>query len=210
MTTQEKFDVITSDPIHPWVKGAAALYSREYFELCKKRLNEHGVVTQWVPLYESNEAAVKSQIATFFEAFPDGTIWSNDYLGAGYDVIVLGQNEPTKIDLSAMQTRLDRDDHFLVRYSLLEINLGSAADLMTTYAGRAADLQAWLADAQINQDRSLRLQYLAGMGLNSYDSEYIFNRIVEYRKFPEGLFFDNATQDGSVQQLGQIRPAADK
>ena len=29
-TTEEKFDIITSDPIHPWVRGAATLYSLEY------------------------------------------------------------------------------------------------------------------------------------------------------------------------------------
>jgi spermidine synthase len=39
LTTHEKFDVITSDPIHPWVKGAATLYTKEYFELCKNHLN---------------------------------------------------------------------------------------------------------------------------------------------------------------------------
>ena len=53
LTTNEKFDVITSDPIHPWVKGAASLYTKEYFELVKAHLNPGGVVTQWVPLYES-------------------------------------------------------------------------------------------------------------------------------------------------------------
>ena len=66
LTTRDKFDIITSDPINPWVKGAATLYTREYFELCKSRLNERGVITQWVPLYESNVAAVKSELATFF------------------------------------------------------------------------------------------------------------------------------------------------
>ena len=50
----EKFDIITSDPIHPWVKGSATLYSKEYFELVKEHLNPGGVVTQWVPLYESD------------------------------------------------------------------------------------------------------------------------------------------------------------
>ena len=74
LTTQEKFDVITSDPIHPWVKGAAALYTKEYFELCKRHLNPDGLVTQWVPLYESDDATVKSEIATFFDAFPNGTL----------------------------------------------------------------------------------------------------------------------------------------
>jgi spermidine synthase len=39
LTTNEKFDIITSDPIHPWVKGAASLYTKEYFELVKSHLN---------------------------------------------------------------------------------------------------------------------------------------------------------------------------
>ena len=38
LTTHEKFDIITSDPIHPWVKGAATLYTREYFQMCKDHL----------------------------------------------------------------------------------------------------------------------------------------------------------------------------
>jgi spermidine synthase len=57
-TTPEKFDVITSDPIHPWVKGAASLYTKEYFELCKSRLKPGGLVTQWVPL--STPSAARS------------------------------------------------------------------------------------------------------------------------------------------------------
>ncbi len=56
LTTREKFDIITSDPIHPWVKGSATLYSKEYFELVKQHLNPGGIVTQWVPLYESDIA----------------------------------------------------------------------------------------------------------------------------------------------------------
>src|SRR5258708_19437187 len=78
LTTPEKFDIITSDPIHPWVKGSATLYSKEYFELVKQHLNPGGVVTQWVPLYESDMAPVKSELATFFEVFPNATLWAND------------------------------------------------------------------------------------------------------------------------------------
>ena len=91
LTTPEKFDIITSDPIHPWVKGAATLYTQEYFEMCKRHLNPGGLVTQWVPLYESDLETVKSEIATFFAVFPDGTIWSNDEEGRGYDLVLLGQ-----------------------------------------------------------------------------------------------------------------------
>ncbi len=105
MTTNEKFDAITSDPLDPWVKGAAMLYTREFFELVKKHLNPGGAVTLFVQLYESNTEAVKSEIATFMEAFPNGVVWGNTNNGAGYDLVLLGQVEPTKIDVDAIQAQ---------------------------------------------------------------------------------------------------------
>ena len=38
LTSKEKFDIVTSDPIHPWVKGTSSLYSKQYFELVKQHL----------------------------------------------------------------------------------------------------------------------------------------------------------------------------
>ena len=61
--TPERFDIITTDPIHPWVKGSAALYTREYFEALAAHLNQSGVVALWVPLYESTLDAVRSELA---------------------------------------------------------------------------------------------------------------------------------------------------
>jgi spermidine synthase len=188
LTTQDKFDIITSDPIHPWVKGSATLYTKEYFELVKSHLNPGGIVTQWVPLYESDSAVVKSEIATFFEVFPDGTIWSNDESGKGYDVVLLGQVGETRIDPDAIEERLEEPDFSAVAESLEGVGFHSALDLFGTYAGQARDLAPWLKDAQINRDRNLRLQYLAGFSSNWYQSESIFNEMVAYRKFPDKLF----------------------
>ncbi|MEO6593876.1 MAG: fused MFS/spermidine synthase, partial [Planctomycetota bacterium] len=98
-TTKEKFDIITSDPIHPWVRGAAALYSAEYYELVKQHLEPGGIVTQWVPLYQADTASVKSQIGTFFHAFPHGTVWSSDISDKGYDVVMMAQAGPMRIDV---------------------------------------------------------------------------------------------------------------
>jgi spermidine synthase len=188
-TTPEKFDVITSDPIHPWVKGAATLYSKEYYELVKKHLNPGGVVAQWVPLYESDYETVKSEIATFFEVFPDGTIWSNLLGVEGYDVVLVGQVEATPIDLDAFERRLERDDHKAVYQSLKDVGFNEPLSLLGAYAGRAADLKPWLQGAEINRDRNLRLQYLAGMGLYYHiTSDDIYKSILVYRRFPEDLF----------------------
>ena len=200
LTTQEKFDVITSDPIHPWMKGAATLYTAEYFEMVKQHLNPGGVITQWVPLYESTAEAVQSEVATLFDVFPKGTVWGNDAQGKGYDVVVLGQNEPLKIQVDELVARLNRPDHIDVVRSLQEVGFRSAFDLLGTYSGDANDMRPWLKDAQINHDRNLRLQYLAGLGLNQIREATIFADMLKHRSFPENIFVGSPHNLAELQQ----------
>jgi len=188
LTTHERFDAITSDPLDPWVKGAAMLYSREFFDLVKQRLNPGGVVTLFVQLYSSNEQAVKSEIATFFEAFPRGIVFGNTYNGAGYDLVLLGQLDPAPLDIDALAARLDQPEYAPVAQSLREVGYSSLIDLLSTYAGDAPNLGGWMSDAVINQDVSLRLQYLAGLGVNMRVGDMIYRNILAYRKLPADVF----------------------
>jgi spermidine synthase len=201
LTTPEKFDIITSDPIHPWVKGSATLYSKEYFELVKQHLNPGGVITQWVPLYESDGATVKSEIRTFFDVFPNGTIWGNDISGGGYDLVLLGQVDPAKIDVDAMQERLERPGYAAVAQSLREVGFSSAVSLLGTYAGQEPDLRRWLEGAEINRDGNLRLQYMAGLALNVSREGSIYSEMLTYRRFPGNLII------GSEQRRTALRMA---
>ncbi|MGB2718099.1 MAG: fused MFS/spermidine synthase [Vicinamibacterales bacterium] len=200
LTTDQKFDAITSDPLDPWVKGAAMLYSREFFQTVKEHLNPGGAVTLFVQLYESNPEAVKSEIATFLEAFPNGIVWGNTQNGAGYDLVLLGQVERTKIDVDAVEAKLRRSDYAPVAQSFAEIGMFSAVDLFSTYAGRRPDLDPWLRDAAINRDRNLRLQYLAGLGLNLYQSDVIYADMLRYARYPDDLFVGSPTTIQSLQQ----------
>jgi len=188
LTSKEKFDAITSDPLDPWVKGAAMLYTKEFFELAKAHLNPGGVMTLFVQLYWSNEEAVKSELATFFEAFPNGVVWGNTYQGGGYDLVLLGQVGPTLINLDEIDARLQRPDYATVAGSLREIGVMSTVDLFATYAGQARDMAPWLRDAAITHDSNLRLQYLAGMGVNLNIGPSIYNGLLVYRRQPDALF----------------------
>jgi len=188
LTTRDTFDIITSDPLDPWIKGTAALYTKEIFAVFKQHLKPGGAVAIFVQLYQSSEEAVRSEIATFFDVFPDATIWTNYVNGEGYDMVLLGQLSPTVINVDEMQERLNRPNYGAVNESLREVGFRSAVELLATYAGRASDLGPWLRDAQINQDVNLRLQYIAGMGLNSPDSAAIYRDVIKYRRFPEDLF----------------------
>jgi len=186
-TTREKFDVITTDPIHPWVKGTSTLYSKEYYELVKSHLNTGGVVAQWLPIYDSDPETIKTELATFFAVFPDGSIWSNNLNNDGYDLVLIGQERPGRVSVDALQARLDRPEYSGVAASIGEVGFHSAVDLLATYAGRAQDLRGMLEGAQINDDMNMRLQYIAGLGLNSMSFQKIYREILTHRKFPEGL-----------------------
>jgi spermidine synthase len=166
-TTAERFDAITSDPLDPWVKGSAALYTREFWQLCRRRLNDGGVVTVFVQLYETTEDAVRSQLKTFLDVFPNAAVFENSPERNGYDLVLVGINGDESIDVAQMTERLERRDYASVAASLRAVGFDSALDLLSTFTTDAASLEPWLAGAELNTDGNLRLQYLAGEGLNA-------------------------------------------
>jgi spermidine synthase len=217
-TTREKFDIITTDLVDPWVKGCAALNTVEYFRMCRDHLNPGGILCHWVPLNESNLETAKSVLATFFQVFPHATLWSNERDGRGYDSLLVGQAGPTVIDVGALQERLDRPDHQLVKQSLREAGFGEiktgtdgmvdvleeGIDLLATYSGQAPLLKEWSRGASINTDGNLRLQYLAGLWLNSYMGERILSSILADYHFPDQTFVGSPESvDALKQALGR-------
>jgi spermidine synthase len=207
-----RFDVITSDPIDPWVKGSAALNTVEFYEMCKSHLKPGGVMSLWMPLYESNTESAKSMIATFFQVFPNGMLFSNDQHFEGYDAVLLGQAEPWAVNVDALEALLDSKDYMPVRQSLTEVGFGSGSahpefpvpsvtiDLLATFAAQASDLGPWMQKAQINRDKDLRLQYLAGMWFNSYQSTKILQDLVSYYRFPSKVFTGSADMISALKQ----------
>jgi spermidine synthase len=188
LTTTEKFDIIASDPLDVFIKGTAALYSKEYFEAIKQHLNPGGLFTLYVPLYETDEPTIRSELATFFDAFPNGTIWANLRDGQGYDMVFLGQQEPLKIDLDEVQRRFSSPEYAAVRQSLADILFYTLYDLFSTYTGSGSDLRPWTRGAQINTDKNLRLSYLAGWGINSDMADQLYRQMLRYRRTPSEIF----------------------
>jgi spermidine synthase len=76
-----------------------------------------------------------------------------------------------------LEARLDRPEYARVAKSLEEVGFYSPTDMLGTYVARAADLREWLAGAAINRDRNLRLQYLAGLGLNEHSETDIYRHM---------------------------------
>jgi len=192
MTTNEKFDIIASDPLDVFVKGTAALYSVEYFQSVRRHLNPGGMFSLYVPLYETDEPTIRSELKTFFDVFPYGSVWANLRDGEGYDMVFMGQAEPLKIDLDRVQARYDLPEHGPVRQSLREIGVENLFDLFSTYSGSASDLAPYVRGAEVNTDGDLRLSYLAGWGINSTLEDHLYRQIIRYRQMPVGIFSGSA------------------
>ncbi len=195
-TTREKFDVITSDPIHPWVRGNSILFSREYYHIVRDRLKPGGLATQWVPLYETSELAIKIQMQTFMEAFPNGTVWNTAITGKGYDVVLVGGEKPLELDVASIQRRIDENPK--LRDSLAEVKIMSAVDLLATYGASGPDMKRWLAGTPVNHDFSLKLEYISGLALNTGEADPIYAHMVADRTYPR--FIASAATENELRR----------
>jgi hypothetical protein len=141
---------------------------------------------------------VKSQVATFLKAFPDGTVWHTNLEDESYDLVLLGQEGPLEIDVVALREKIDRNE--LVENSLIQVGYDSVERLLTAYTTQRSDLGAWLQDAQINHDRSLRLQYMAGRSIYVFKKMAIYESLTRYRRYPNGIFIAPADEQAELRQ----------
>ena len=86
------YDIITGEPPPPHFAGVAGLYSREFFELVRQRLNPGGIVTYWLPVHDLKVAEAQAITRAFLDVFPDASLWS----GAGFDWILMATKPPVR------------------------------------------------------------------------------------------------------------------
>ena len=167
------------------------------------------VVSQWLPLYQSSEGTIRGEVATFFSAFPGGSLRANNVRGQGYDMVMLGSDRRQSIDLDGLNARLKRPDHARVVQSLASVGFGSATELLSCYAGRQTDLASWLAGAAINSDRKLWLQYQAGLETFVEDEAAISDHLAKYRVFPDDLFVGSEESKDAIRESGSEDPGGE-
>ena len=185
-TTDLAFDIISVDPIHPWVHGAAALYSEEFLAQCLRHLTPGGVVSYWVPMHSMTTASVKTELATFCKVFPYALVWHTGGTMSQRHMLVVGSNEPQIINLEEVDQIAPPGS--AIEESVREMEFESVDDMLTLYVADKQSLKEWLVGAEINSDLSLRLEYLAGAAAFQNERETIFREVIAHRTWPQGLY----------------------
>ncbi|MBI3844466.1 MAG: fused MFS/spermidine synthase [Planctomycetes bacterium] len=100
--TEERFDVITLEPLMPYTPGAVSLYSREFYRLASSRLNPGGLVCQWMPLHALRTEHFLHLLAAFVREFPYASVWYFEQ-----SALFLGSMDPIRIDVAELIRRFD-------------------------------------------------------------------------------------------------------
>jgi spermidine synthase len=67
--TDNRYDVVISQPSHPWTGAASHLYTREFLAIAKAKLNEGGTLLQWINAEFVDEDLLRSFAATILAEF---------------------------------------------------------------------------------------------------------------------------------------------
>ena len=97
------YHVITTEPSNPWMAGMASLFTREFYELCRDRLTDDGILCQWVQLYWSAPEDYRSIVATLRSVFPHLLVFRS----AQADTLLLASMRPLELDFEVIERRLD-------------------------------------------------------------------------------------------------------
>lgn len=150
------YDVIVSEPSHPWVPGVANLFTREFFSLGRERLKDDGVFVQWLQIYQLSTESLRSVLATFHETFPYVAVFRVQGAAKGKDLILVGSRAPIRLDQSNERMNDPRTAADLAR-----IGFKTADDVRAWFVCDQKQLSPAVAGAIINTDDNMHVETVA-------------------------------------------------
>jgi spermidine synthase len=151
--TPNRYDMIVSEPSHPWVPGVANLFTREFFQLGRDRLNDDGIFVQWLQIYQLSTDSLRSVLATFHETFPYVRVFRVEGAWKGKDLLLVGSRNPLTLDLIK-----DRIADSRISAELARVNIKSEADVRDWYVCDEKQLGPAVAGAIINTDDNMYIE----------------------------------------------------
>ena len=151
-----QYDLIVSEPSHPWVPGVANLFTREFFTLGRERLRDDGVFVQWLQIYQLSTENLRSVLATFHGVFPHLAVFRIEGSAKGKDLILIGSRAPIRLDLINERMKDAR-----VAADLKRVGLANSTDVMAWFVCDEARLSPAVAGAVINTDDNMHVETVA-------------------------------------------------
>jgi spermidine synthase len=205
-TTSETFDVIVSEPSNPWLTGVANLFTLEYFKRGAQRLRPGGLFSQWLQIYEMSPEDVRTLIATFRAAFPYVYL----FRGAEGDLMLLGSNDPQRIDLSVIKAHMNEPK---IATDLKRISTTRPTDILSRFYLGPSEVTEFARGALINTDNNALIEFNAPRRVGTQEETVGQNKqqLIASAASPVGyLVLDDASDRRKAELLIEAAAGASK
>jgi hypothetical protein len=135
------------------MSGVSLLFTEEFFHLAADRLGEHGVLCQWLHLYQVGEDDVRTLVATLARSFPHMVAVAD-----GADLLLVASRSPLSLDPEVWQARLAAS-----RWSgdLVAAGIDSAGAIASAIVADERALRRWARGAVLHTDDRPILEFSA-------------------------------------------------
>lgn len=146
------YDVITSDPIHPYVAGSANLYTRDFYRIARAHLKSGGIFCQWIPLVGISPDSYNIILNTLHDVFPHIALFS--FFG---ESVAIASSEPIQMNWRELEKRFYSPP---VYRDFQSIDFQNPFNLLAFYLGGEHQIDAYLQDVTgINTDDNVWLEH---------------------------------------------------
>jgi spermidine synthase len=171
--SEKRYDVIISDSTHPKTADSWLLYTKEFYDLCKKNLKTQGIMAQWVPIHSISPEIYKIILKTFSQVFPHTNLW---YI-KGYTIMVATPDE-LHIDFNQFRQRVMATH---VNADLLPWDLNTVYDILDTFLLDEYSIKEYTKNAPVNTDNMAFTQFLK-------QDLYVFeNMAIDFMKYKSSI-----------------------
>jgi spermidine synthase len=200
--TKKTYDVIISEPSNPWISGMGVLFTKEFFELARERLNPSGVFLCWVGVYNLDEETTRLFIRTFGSVFPEMTLWESI---PGSDYLLMGSRQKFRIDFDQY---MDNFSNPKVAEDLKRINETPLRVLARFLMGPEA-LARFAGKGPIHTDDKREMEYILPrrMANNPYEKR-THSLYTQFFKYSEDIssYLGFSSQEDREKIMTQLKP----
>ncbi len=125
MSMNLRYDIITSEPSHPWQTGNANLFTTDFFEMASRRLNDNGILCQWLPYYHMDKEHFRLLLKSLKTVFRNVNIWI-----ANTDALVIASNNPLSLDYAEIKRKMEIES---VKNRFHSIGINSVEDFLSFF-----------------------------------------------------------------------------
>jgi len=193
--SDEHYDLITLEPPPPSASGVVNLYSSDFYRLAGTRLNDRGILAQWLPLPTQNDTDTRSLVRSFVDVFPYASLWSTEL----HETLLIGSYQPIELDVARISARFAQPQ---TSAALGSVGIVSPAALLATWLTDRDGLIGYAGDAAPVTDDRPRIEYATWLRPGEFSRTFAHLR--QFRSDPPLMGADQAFAVALAQEREQL------